>query len=123
MISLCDAQVQQTGATGSSQPSEVIEEFVQTKEAPARVVAPVSDDGLVTMHALAQDALRHGVTPRSVHCRVDLERALCSSLNIDPFDHRAVEIACEVLHAALYPDASIRPDRLTIGDQSRDPRE
>ena len=39
---------------------------------------------------------------------------MCRDWEIDPFDEQAREIALDVVHAAAWPDAGRRPDRLIV---------
>jgi hypothetical protein len=79
---------------------------------------PLSDAELVAMHVEVQRALSLGVTAYAMDCWIDLKRALCRELDIDPFDDGLLDHIVNELHNRAWPDASTRPPRLEIAPPS-----
>ena len=99
----------------------------QEKQAPGPLPTPppisLSDDELIELHREAQAALSMGVTPYALTTQLNLERAVCGTLNLSIWDPDTLEFILDELHRRAFPDAGTRPERLVIEAGGADPRE
>ena len=64
---------------------------------------------MVDLYRDTQAALAHGKTAHAVIAVVNLERAVCRSLDLDVFDRDMVEAILDELHCRAWPDPRTRP--------------